>query len=60
MLEYIGIAFLAYLLVSLVIAIIGGYSYRDVLTSEYQMAGLVLLYWWIPLPRMFDLEDSEL
>lgn len=57
--EYVLIAFSTYLILSLVIAIIGGYSYRDVLTSQYQMAGLVLLYWWTPLPRMADLENQE-
>lgn len=57
--EYVLIAFSTYLILSLVIAIIGGYSYREILTSKYQMIGLILLYWWTPLPRMADLENQE-
>lgn len=60
MLEYITIAFLAYLLFSLAIAIIGNYGYREILCSQYQFFGLLFIYWWTPLPRMFDLEEQEL
>lgn len=59
MLEYISIAFLAYLLLSLVITIIGGYEYREILCSPYQFFGILFIYWWTPVPRMLDLDAQE-
>lgn len=53
--EYILIAFSAYLVFSLVISIIGGYNYREILCSHNQFYALVLIYWWIPLFRLADM-----
>jgi len=54
--EYISISFCSYLLISLVISIISGYDYRNVLCSPYQGIGLIMVYWWIPLFRIVDIE----
>lgn len=55
--EYVLIMFGTYLLLSLVIAIIGNYSYRAVLSHYGQLYGLSFLYWWIPIFRMADMDD---
>lgn len=57
--EYIAIAFLAYLTLSLIVAVIGGYGYREILCSNFQMAALLFIYVWLPIPRMFDLSEQE-
>ena len=57
---YIAIVFTAYLLLSLVIALIGDYSYRTVLCAPAQIAGFVLLYLWTPLPTMADMEEENI
>jgi hypothetical protein len=57
--EFIIIGFSSYLLISGVIALISWTSYRDVLTHPGQMVGLMLLYWWIPIPRMADMEKHN-
>jgi hypothetical protein len=57
--EYILIGFSTYLILSLVICIIGGYTYREVLCHPMQFAGLVLIYWWIPVIRMCDMDDHN-
>jgi len=58
--EYVTILFGSYLLISLVIALIGAYNYREILCSPFQMYALVLIYWWIPIPRMIDLDQQNL
>jgi len=57
--EYVLIAFSVYLLISLVISIIGDYNYREVLSSPAQMFGLFLIYWWLPIFRMVDIEEKN-
>ena len=57
MIEYIVILFCSYLLLSLIICIIGNYGYREVLTSWYQIYLFLFLYWWIPLFRLYDMEN---
>ena len=57
--EYILIAFSTYLILSLVISIIGGFNYREILCSKYQICALVIIYWWTPLPRMIDMEKEN-
>lgn len=59
LIEYLLIAFCAYLVFSAIIAIIGGYNYRSILTSENQLWACVFVYWWIPLPRMFDMGEHD-
>lgn len=54
--EYVLIGFSTYLLLSLVIALIGGYSYREVLNSGNQVIGLFFIYPWVPIPRMMDMD----
>lgn len=58
-LESVIIAFLAYLLFSLVIAIIGNMNYRAILCSKYQWIGVIFVYWWVPIPRMIDLDNKR-
>lgn len=45
---FIGIitAFLLYLFMSLIISVIGGYSYREILCSYHQWWGIMFFYWW--------------
>jgi hypothetical protein len=57
--EFILIMFAAYLILSGVIAIIGGLPYRDVLCSPGQILGVMFCYWWIPIARMCDLEERN-
>jgi hypothetical protein len=57
--EYILIAFAAYLILSLVVSIIGGFNYREVLCSTNQICALMFLYWWIPIFRMCDMENEN-
>lgn len=57
-LEYILIAFSSYLILSLTISIIGGISYREVLTDYKQFYACLLIYWWTPIPRMIDLSNN--
>ena len=57
--EYILIAFCSYLLISFIISFIGEYSYRYILTHQSQAYGLAGLYWWIPFPRMQDMEAEN-
>jgi hypothetical protein len=57
--EYISILFVTYLLASGIIAFIGNISYRDVLCSSGQMGALMLLYWWVPIFRMSDMEKHN-
>jgi hypothetical protein len=57
--EYILIAFATYLILSLVISIIGGYTYREVLCSFFQLYAVMLLYWWVPIFRMIDMEKEN-
>lgn len=58
-LEYVSILFVTYLVASLFITLIGNCSYREVLSSPGQMGALMLLYWWIPIPRMCDMEEHN-
>jgi hypothetical protein len=58
-LEYIIIFFIAYLLVSGIVAFIGNISYREVLCSPGQMYAFMLLYWWIPIFRMCDMQHHN-
>lgn len=58
-LEYIIILFCSYLLLSLIIAIIGSYGYREILTHPVQVTGFMLVYWWIPLFRIFDIQTKN-
>jgi hypothetical protein len=57
--EYISILFVTYLLASGIIAFIGNILYRDVLCSLGQMYALMLLYWWVPIFRMSDMQDHN-
>ena len=56
--EYLLISFTGYLLISLIVAIIGDYNYRSVLTSYGQIYALIGIYWWLPIPRMIDLDNK--
>lgn len=58
-LEYILIAFGSYLIISLGVALIGGYNYRSVLCAEGQIAAVIFLYWWIPVFRMIDMSEAN-
>ena len=57
--EYILIAFAAYLILSLVVAIIGGYTYREILCSFFQLYALMFFYWWVPIFRIVDMENEN-
>ena len=57
--EYILIAFGTYLILSLVVSIIGGFNYREVLCSFFQLYALMFLYWWVPIFRMIDMENEN-
>jgi hypothetical protein len=57
--EYILIVFCSYLLISFIISFIGGYGYRYILTHWGQLYGIIFLYWWIPFPRMIDMDDEN-
>lgn len=59
LIEYVIILISSYLLISLLICLIGGTSYREVLSCPGQMGGLMLLYWWIPIFRMADMEEHN-
>ena len=54
--EYVLVAFASYLVISLAIAIIGGHQYVVVLRSQYQIAGTIFIYWWIPIIRLIDIQ----
>lgn len=57
--EYILIAFSTYLILSLIVSIIGGFNYREVLCSTNQFYALFLIYWWVPIFRMCDMENEN-
>lgn len=57
--EFILIMFCSYLLISGVIALIGGHSYRYVLCSNLQWIGVLFVYWWLPFPRINDIEQHN-
>ena len=57
--EYILIAFAAYLILSLIVSIIGGFNYREVLCSTNQIGALMFLYWWVPIFRIVDMENEN-
>lgn len=60
MLEYISIMFITYLIVNLIIYVIGDYtSYRGCLKEDYNIFLLFMLYWWIPIPRMIDIDEGK-
>jgi hypothetical protein len=59
LLEYISILLLTYLLASGFVAFIGNISYRKILCSTGQMYAFMLLYWWIPIFRMSDMQDHN-
>lgn len=58
-LEYISIMFSIYLIGSLIVSLIGGYSYREILTSDNQPWATFWLYWWPPMFRMIDMEEHN-
>lgn len=45
---FVFIAFMSYLIIGAVVAIVGGHGYRYVLCHEMQFAALIFLYPWIP------------
>ena len=55
--EYVLILFGSYLLLSGVASFIGDYNYREVLCNPGQFIVLIFIYWWIPIPRMVDMEE---
>jgi hypothetical protein len=57
--EYILIAFSTYLIFSWFIALIGGYNYREILCDKNQFYALFLIYWWVPIFRMCDMENEN-
>lgn len=57
--EYALIALASYLILSALIAIIGGYNYREILTSDNQWAAAIFIYPYIPIPRMIDMGDHN-
>jgi hypothetical protein len=57
--EYILIAFAAYLILSLIVSIIGGFNYREILCSTNQICALIFIYWWTPIFRMIDMENKN-
>ena len=57
--EYISILFVAYLLLSGIISVIGGYTYREILAHPTQMLALIFIYWWLPMFRMYDMEGHN-
>lgn len=58
-LEYILIVFSSYLIISGIIALIGGYNYRFILTSPVQIPATIFFYWWIPIPRVSDMANHN-
>jgi len=60
LIEFISIMFVSYLIINFVIFIIGDYnSYRECLRDSYNIYLLFLLYWWIPIFRMIDIDEKE-
>jgi hypothetical protein len=61
LLEFLGIMFISYLVINFIIFIIGDYnSYRECLRNYYNIYLLFLVYWWIPVFRMVDIEKKEM
>lgn len=54
-LTYVTIMFITYLTLSAGIAIIGGYTYREILADPKQLAALVFIYSWVPMFRIEDM-----
>mgnify|MGYP007097715598 FL=1 len=59
LLEYFIIFLFAYLLISGIIAMVSWTNYSYVLCHFGQIYGFLFVYWWIPIPRMCDLEDQN-
>ena len=57
--EYISILFVVYLLLSGIISVVGGYTYREILAHPAQMLALIFVYWWLPIFRMCDMENHN-
>lgn len=57
--EYLGILIASYLVLTGFIAFIGDVNYRELLSSPGQIYALLLLYSWLPIPRMLDLEREN-
>jgi len=59
MLEYALIFFICYFFFSGGVSIIFNVGYRTVLTSDYQVWAIILLYWWIPVFRIVDIVNEN-
>jgi hypothetical protein len=60
MIEYLLIAFSSYLIFTGLVAFIGNINYRELLCSPRQIYAVFLCYWWIPMPRMCDMDESNI
>jgi len=60
MLEFLGIMFASYLVINFIIFLIGdSSSYRESLQDSYNVYLLFLVYWWIPIFRMIDIDEQQ-
>ena len=59
LIEYLLIAFSAYFILTGIIAAIGNVNYRELLCSSGQMYAISMIYWWIPIPRMCDMDNHN-
>jgi hypothetical protein len=59
LLEYLCILFCSYLFITGIVAFISDINYRELLCSYGQMYALFLIYWWIPVPRMVDMQKHN-
>lgn len=55
--EYILIILGVYLIISLIISLIWGISYRSVLTHPSHLIATLFIYWWLPMFRMCDIDE---
>lgn len=58
-LEYVAILFASYFILTILWAIMAGCPYLEALRAPQQSGGFVLIYWWIPLFRMQDINDHN-
>jgi hypothetical protein len=58
--EYVVILLSCYFLTGLLVSFVCNIDYRTSLQSEYHIPLLLLLYWWLPVFRMADMENHNL
>jgi hypothetical protein len=59
LIEYVCILLSSYFITSLLVALIMDINYRISLQGEYHIAFLLLLYWWLPIFRLADMEKHN-